>query len=85
MQRHTQESFVFAYGKQSMKVVKSSAILTGAKLSQLNTKTVDEFFNDFFMCWAGDTNIKAENHRTLERSAKRFEANSALLLSAKTI
>ncbi len=85
MTRHTNESYVFAYGNQSTKVIKATNVLTGASLSELSDKGIGEFFGDIMMCWAGEPNLVAHTHSGLETLVRQMEGKSGVLLKATTI
>jgi hypothetical protein len=84
MQRHTNEAYVFAYGNQSTKVLKAINVVTRAPLSEIAQKSIGEFFSDVMMCWAGDPNLVANDHRQLETLVEQMEGKSGVLLKAKT-
>ena len=82
MIKHTDESYVFAYGQQGTKVLKAGTLLTaGSNLSEIPSKTVGGFFGDVFHCWAGTHSIDARSTRELRELAREYEARSALLIA----
>ena len=82
MLRHTKESYVFAYGNQSTKVLKAGNVIAGAPLSQIPDKAMSEFFGDVMMCWLGDPAVVANDHRQLETLVRQMEGKSGVLIKA---
>jgi hypothetical protein len=80
MNNQSSDAYVFVYGSPTTKVLTADGVITGAPLSKLSNKGIGEFFRDIMMCWAGDSKIRASNHRELERIVKGMVAKAGLLL-----
>ena len=56
--------------------------ITFLTLSEISNKGIGEFFGEVMMCWAGDPDIVAHDHRELEELVMKMEAKSGVLLKA---
>lgn len=82
MRRHTKESFVFAYGEQSTKVLPTLPIIAGAAPSKIDALPISAFFQQMFLCWRGDEDIAARSQSGLRQILDEMEARAGVLIKA---
>jgi hypothetical protein len=78
------DSFVFLYSRQGVRVVPAISVV-GAALdpSYLYSRSAQRFFEEHLQCFIGDQAIQSPTPEALEHLRRRFEARSALLLTAR--
>lgn len=87
MMERTQESYVFAYGEQTTKIVRAQNVLAASQisLSRLQTRSVFEFFYGFFKCDWGDFKMAVPPKGDLAAFAREHRARNAMFIVGRSL
>jgi hypothetical protein len=86
MLKFTQDAFVFVYSADAIRPLRANAVVAadGRNLSQLPTYDIDVVYQDFAICWVGDTNIQAADRASLEELRARVDAKAAIRIEGRS-